>query len=177
MMEHKAFLFNYQSFDRELRAVLEDALRSGDHGSLVSFINAHLVDLRDPYEGEPLGANWEALIETQDPHQFGDFALTKYYNPTADIGVAAAWENLQELIAKNDPLLAESPILGSTIGPKDNAFDPGKMGSYFQSAQQVRQSQSYLLNLAKEKPAEVLSGALAMLQEAADAGTGLYVTF
>jgi hypothetical protein len=176
MMEHKAFLFDYDSFERELRAILEDALRSGDHSGLVSFINANLGDLRDPYEGEPLGADWEAMIETQDPHQYGDFALTKYYNPTADIGLGAAWENLQELIA-NDPLLTESPILGSTIGLKDDPFDPGKMGSYLQSAQQVRQNQRYLANLAKKERAEVLNRAIQMLQEAVDANTGLYVTF
>src|SRR5579875_843253 len=176
MMEHKAFLFDYGSFDRELRAILEDALRSGDHSGPVSFINANLGDLRDPYEGEPLGAEWEAMIETQDPHQYGDFALTKYYNPAADIGLGAAWENLQELIA-NDPLLTESPILGSTIGPKDGPFDPGKMGSYFQSVQQVRQNQRYLLNLAKKEQTEDLNRAIQMLQEAVDANTGLYITF
>jgi hypothetical protein len=176
MMEHKAFLFDYDSFDRELRVILEDALRSGDHSKLVSFINAHMGDLRDPYEGEPLDANWEAMIEMQDPHQYGDFALTKYYNPTADIGLGAAWHNLQELIA-NDPTLVESPILGSTIGPQDNPFDPGKMGSYFQSAQQVRQNLRYLLNLAKKWQTEDLKRAIQMLDQAVGAETGLYVTF
>jgi hypothetical protein len=176
MMEHKAFLFDYDSFDRELRAILEDALRSGDHSRLVSFINANLGDLRDPYEGEPLNAGWEAMIEMQDPHQYGDFALTKYYNPTADIGLGAAWENLQELIA-NDPALTESPILGSTIGPQDDPFDPGKMGSYFQSAQQVRQNRRYLLDLAKKGQTEDLKRAIQMLDQAAGAETGLYVTF
>ena len=85
----------------------------------MSFINANLGDLRDPYEGEPLGADWESLIETGDAHQYGDVALTKYYDPLADIGLGASWERVQELVA-NDPTLMESPILGSTIGPKDD---------------------------------------------------------
>ncbi len=176
MMDHKAFLFDYDSFERELRGILEDALRSGDNSGLVAFINANLGDLRDPYEGEPLGADWVAMIETQDPHQYGDFALTKYYNPTADIGLGVAWESLQELIA-SDPLLTESPVLGSTIGPKNNLFDPGKMGSYFQNAQQVRQSLRYVLGLAKKEQVKDLDRAIQMLQEAADASTGLYITF
>jgi hypothetical protein len=176
MMEHKAFLFNYDSFQRELRPILEDALLTGDCGALVSFINANLGDLRDPYEGEPLGTDWESLIETQDAHQYGDFALTKYYDPTADIGLGAAWEIVQELIA-NDPTLTESPILGSTVGPKDDPFDPGKMGSYFQSANQVRDHHRYLLNRAKKERSDELSRAIQMLEEAAKAETGLYVTF
>ncbi len=176
MMEHKAFVFDYDCFDRELCAILEDALLSGDFTGLVSFINANLGDLRDPYEGQPLGADWEAMIETQDSHQYGDFALTKYYNPIADIGLGAAWENLQELIA-NDPILTESPILGSTIGKKEDPFDPGKMGSYFQSAQQVRQNHRYLLNLAKKEQTEELKRAIQMLNEAVDAKGGLYITF
>src|ERR1051326_1231389 len=101
MMEHKAFLFDYDAFDGELRAILEGALLSGACGGLVSFINANLGDLRDPYEGEPLGADWETMIETQDAHQYGDFALTKYYDPTADMGLGGAWDNIQELIASN----------------------------------------------------------------------------
>lgn len=176
MMEHKAFLFDYDSFDRELRAILEDGLRTGDHHVLVSFINSNLRNLCDPYEGEPLGTDWEAMIETLDSHQYGDFALTKYYKPTDDIGLGAAWENLQELIS-NDPLLTESPILGSTIGPKDAPFDPGKMGSYFQGVQQVRQNRRYLLNLAKKNRTQDLKNAIQMLQGAENVGTGLYVTF
>jgi hypothetical protein len=176
MMEHKAFVFDYESFDRELRAILEDALRSGDFTGLVSFINVNLGDLRDPYEGQPLGADWEAMIETQDSHQYGDFALTKYYNPIADIGLGVAWENFQELIA-NDPVLTESPILGSTIGPEEDPFDPGKMGSYFQSAQQARQNYRFLSNLAQKESSQDLNRAVEMLSEAVDAKTGLYITF
>jgi hypothetical protein len=176
MMEHKAFLFDYDSFERDLRAILEYALLSGDYSGLVSFINANLGDLRDPYEGEPLGADWESMIEGQDSHQYGDFALTKYYNPTADIGLGAAWEDLQQLIA-SDPHLTESPILGSTIGLMDEPFDPGRMGSYFQRAAHVRQGHRYLLKLARKQPSEDLNRAIKMLQKAADAGMGLYITF
>jgi hypothetical protein len=175
-MEHKAFLFDYDAFDQELRAILEDAVRSGDLSGLAIFISGNVSSLRDPYEGEPLSVDWEALVETQDSHQYGDFALTKYYNPTADIGLGTAWEHVEELLA-NDPLLTQSPILGNTIGPDDNPFDPGKMGSYFQSVQGVRQNHRYLLNLAKKGQSEELSSAIEMLHKAVDAKTGLYITF
>jgi hypothetical protein len=176
MMEHKAFLFKYGSFERELRAILEDALTSGDTGALVSFIHANCGNLRDPYDGEPLGADWESLVETPDAHQYGDFALTKYYDVLADIGLGVAWQQVQELIA-TDPILPESPILGSTIGPRDDPFDPGKMGSYFQSVQQVRQNWAWLLEVGKGKRSDDLNAAIRMLEDAVKAGTGLYVSF
>jgi hypothetical protein len=176
MMEHKAFLFDDNSFDRELRAPLENALLSGDCTELISFINENMRDLRDPYEGQPLDADWEAMLETQDPHQYGDFALTKYFDPIADIGLGAVWEKLQDLIS-NDSVLTESPILGSIIGPEEDPFDPNKMGSYFQSAQQARRNHKYLLNLAMKEQTEDLQKAIRMLDEAVVAKKGLYITF
>jgi hypothetical protein len=176
MMEHKAFLFDYESFDGELRALLENALLSGDSTGLVSFINANLGSLKDPYEGEPLADDWQDLIETQDAHQYGDFALTKYYDPKADTGLGADWDEVQQMIAA-DPLMTESPVLGSTVGPPDDPFDPGKMGAYFQTKQQVQRNYSNLTGLGVKQPASTLNRAIQMLQGAVDAGSGLYVTF
>ena len=175
-MEHKAFLFDYGLFAQELKVILEDALQSGDVYALTSFINANLSDFRDPYEGDPLEADWEAMIATRDPHQFGDFAITKYYRPDKDIGLGKSWETLQNMIAA-DPLIVESPILGSILGPRSNPFDPGKMGSYFQSAQQVQQSQGCLLNFVRTGRVEVIDQAVQMLQRAIGANMGLYITF
>lgn len=175
-MEHKAFVFDYLTFDRELRAILEDALATGDSSEVVSFINANLSNLRDPYEGEPLGNDWESFIDTHDAHQYGDFALTKYYDPLADKGLGTSWESAQEMIAVNTTL-KESPILGSTIGPKDEPFDPGKMGSYFQSPRQVRESYEYMLEIAAKIPSGDLTKAVQMLEEARKSENGLYITF
>ena len=116
------------------------------------------------------------MIETPDPHQYGDFALTKYFDPTADIGLGAAWEELQDLFANNSTL-TESPILGSTIGPTEEPFDPSKMGSYFQSARQARENCKYLLGLAINEQTEDLQRAIQMLNEAVVAEKGLYITF
>jgi hypothetical protein len=176
-MEHKAFVLDYNAFDRELRPVLERALSSRDISALIAFITANIGELTDPYEGDPLGEDWEAMIETQDTHQYGDFALTKYYQPTADIGLGASWEYIQELIA-NDPALTESPILGTPIGPKDNFFDPGMMGAYFQTAEQVRQHYKYLVALQRQsQDDDILRRAVRMLAQARNSEKGLYVTF
>ena len=176
MMEHEAFLFDYSLFDRELRSMLDDSLEPDDTAMLQSFINANLNNLRYQYDGEPLTEDWETMIETRDAHQYGDFALTKYYDPKTDLGLGAGWDTVHQMVA-NDPAVTESPVLGSPVGPADGPFDPGKMGSYFQSAQQVQRNYFYLVNLGGTQSTNELSNAIKMLKEAVDSGSGLYVTF
>ena len=74
-MEHKAFIFDYGQFERELLPVLHDALASGECRALISFIRRNIDSLTDPSEGEPLTDDWEGMIEMKDAHQYGDFAL------------------------------------------------------------------------------------------------------
>jgi hypothetical protein len=176
MMEHKAFLFDGDRFDEELRPTIEAALSTGDCVPLVDFICDDLDVLTDPYEGEPLPPDWDSMLETKDAHDYGDFALTKYYDPTADIGLGASWERLQELVA-SDPDIVTSRIPGATIGPADSPFDPGKMGAYFQSASQVAANYRGLLDLARESSSDVAADAVRMLGQAVRAGKGLYITF
>lgn len=115
------------------------------------------------------------MVETADPHQYGDFAITKFYQPNEDIGLGNDWQSIQELISV-DPPLVESPILGTPLGRKRNLFDPGKMGSYFQSPKQVRQNLRYMTKLAEGQESK-LAEAVEMLRKAAEAKQGLYVTF
>jgi hypothetical protein len=173
-MEHKAFLFDFERFNLELRPLLEVSLGCGSCLGLKNFIEEHFEQLCDPYEGEPLRSGWEAMLEAHDPHQYGDFALTKYYDPLADIGLGHDWESLQAIVAAL--VEAGSPILGITVGPYNDPFDPGKMGSYFQSEELVLQNLRSVEGAYAEKPEEI-GPPLAMLKAAADAGTGLYVTF
>jgi hypothetical protein len=49
-MSHKAFLFDDTAFDRELRGILGEALRTGDCAALKSFVVQQLSALKDPYE-------------------------------------------------------------------------------------------------------------------------------
>lgn len=176
MMEHKAFLFDGDRFDEELRPLLEAALSTGNCTPLVHFIHSNLEDLADPFEGDPLPSDWGSMLEVNDAHAYGDFALTKYYDPTADIGLGALWGRLQELIA-GDPGVVTSPILGTTIGPTGSPFDPGKMGSYFQDARQVEANLGRLLALTRQSSSDVVADAVRMLTQAMRAERGLYVTF
>src|SRR5690349_15161787 len=91
-MEHKAFVFDWESFLQELSELLFSALVSDDTTRLKAWINSNVADLKDPYEGEPLTKDWEDTLDVKDAHQYGDFALTKYYDPARDIGLGHEWQ-------------------------------------------------------------------------------------
>jgi hypothetical protein len=127
-LDHKAFLFDFRRFEAELLPILENALATGDCDELIAFVRENVASLADPYEGQPLAADWEAMIVAPDPHQCGDFALTKFYDPTDDIRLGPSWAEVQEQIASSGGF-TWSPILGRSVGPAENPFDPGKLGS------------------------------------------------
>ena len=176
-MEHKAFLFDFSSFNNELRSLLESALSTGDCAQLIDFINTNMDSIKDPYEGETLDSNWETMLEFRDAHQYGDFALTKYYEPSEDIGLGLEWESIQACLLNG--LGSGEAVLGKPVGPDDNLFDPGKQGSYFQDEGQVRDNLESLMRLQQSAPdsKDVLSPLVEILQKAANAGEGLYITF
>lgn len=169
-MEHKAFVFDYAGFYDELYGILLAGLRFGSVAGLRDFISGNLNALKDPYEGKPLCGDWERMIEFPDVHQYGDFALTKYYNPSEDIGLGHRWEHFQDLFGALGGL-GWSPVLGEAIGPEENYFDPGKLGSYFQTPSQVNENLTRLLSLPEAMDL------VTMLNRAAACEKGLYLTF
>lgn len=177
--EHKAFIFDFSAFTRELKPLLESSLCSGDFDKVRNFIVDNKSVLVDPYEGEPLGETWEDMIEDRDIHQYGDFALTKYYSPTDDQGLGGEWETFQESIS-NFRKLDFSPFLGLPLGVDGNFFDPGKMGSYFQTEDEVGESLIKIKEVDWELGNELLDslkGYTELLERAAREKKGIYVTF
>lgn len=178
-LEHKAFVFDFYGFRGELKPILESSLRSGDISSLIEFVIANKDILVDPYQGEALDENWEAMIEDRDAHQYGDFALTKYYSPLEDQGLGVEWEGLQELMP-NSANVSFSPFLGAPIVVGEEIFDPGKMGAYFQSESDVVESLSVLTAFESLVPKNYIDGFVrfkCLLERAIDEGRGIYITF
>lgn len=178
-MEHKAYIFDFDAFSKELKPIIEAGLQSGKVGQIRAFILSNKSSLCDPYEGEPLEDDWEDMIEDKDIHQYGDFAITKYYSPTEDEGIGYDWEELQDVIsAKSD--IKYSPILGVPLGLEHELFDPGKMGSYFQNNAQVKDSLSVIRGIEgalSESLKEAMIGFRNLLEKAASIEKGIYVTF
>ena len=169
VMEHKAYAFDWSRFESELHPLLEYALTDNDPAGLETYIDEHLTELTDPYEGEPLSADWRETLENRDVHEYGNYALTRFYDPADCWGVGYEWARLSEEL----PGPAANAMLGFPVGPPDRLFDPGRYGSYLQTPGQVRGS------LAQLRPhaCPELSDYLGLLERCAGEGRGVYVTF
>lgn len=173
-MEHRAFAFDHDRFAAELAPILDEALATGDVRQLVHFIESNRARLTDPYEGEPLGEDWRSMLETEDAHQLGDFALTAYYSPRENIGLGYDWDSARQTL-REASLDADAIVLGTPFGAEGNRFDPGKMGSYFQSPADVARNHEAVGDLGSEDA--TLSAVRRMLETADRSQAGLYVTF
>ena len=168
-MSHKAYAFDHATFARELAPVLRDALQTGSRESLDQFVDRFRPVLRHPSGAGPLPPSWRVELEVGDVQEVADLALTKYYAPDREAGVGDAWLAWQE---STTPELARC-LLGAPFGPAERLFDPGRMGSYFQSPEDVIASQSCLSEVATP----CLARFKELLADAANLRKGLYVTF
>lgn len=168
-MSHKAFAFDWIGFDRELAPTLALALKEDATAPLEAFIDDHLDDLCDPYEGEPLLIDWRALLSVGDVQEVSDFALTKYYRLVEDFGVGDNWLDLSTDLSESQ----QRALLGEPFGEKGHLFDPGRMGAYFQSPERVAEA----LRLLQVSGDERLEQFIGRLSEVVAAKKGLYVTF
>ena len=168
-LDHKAFEFDWGAFSEELAPLLHRALADDDAPALQQFVAAHIAACSSPYDGEPLGEDWEELLETGTVQELADFALTKYYAPERDFGLSGAWLQLEASL----PREVRAALLGNPLGPPERPFDPGLQGSYFQTPEQVRESVETLADIT-QVPLQVFRD---QLSEVVAHGKGLYVTF
>jgi hypothetical protein len=176
-MEHKAYSFNYDEFTATLAPILFAALANGDVQPLMRYIEENREHLTDPYEGDPLDAQWTEHIEPMDAHQLGDFALTRFYSPREDIGLGYTWEASLEDVRREVDENAEAIVLGEPFGPSSHPFDPGKMGSYFQSWESVHRRRAAVAQVLKGHHSDTVADVAHLLSRPDDARLGLYVTY
>ncbi|MDY3556992.1 hypothetical protein R5W24_006175 [Gemmata sp. JC717] len=168
-MSHKAFAFDWNAFDGDLAPILLDALDADDGAELAEFIDQERERLTDPYNGDPLPADWRGLLEGGDVQELADFALTRYYRVREEHGIGPAWIGLSEALTDDQLRL----LLGAPFGAGRQLLDPGRLGAYFQSPEMVRASLTALAGVTAE---EVRS--FQELLAACTAGQlGVYVTF
>lgn len=147
-MEHKAFLFNTTGFNKELASIIITAGLKNNEESLICFINENLEQLKSPYSGEELTAEWEEELEAQDIQELSDFAMTKYYNPDYELGLHSLWDQFLEyfeLLQLN--YNAEYYVLGKSLESKDFILDPGRMGLGFINSEHTSSMYDELLSL------------------------------
>lgn len=168
-MVHKAYAFDWDRFAAELLGILMEALETNDPSCLLQDIDAHRAHLTDPYEGQPLPEDWRSRLEVGDIEELSDYALTRFYNPNQDCGLSEAWLILSDHL----PESVQTALLGSPIGPSGRPFDPGRMGSYFQTPAQARQS----LEAVATVDMSAIRSYRELLETCVQKGLGVYVTF
>lgn len=128
-MEHKAYLFDTLRFMQELKKVLDRCKSKQDIEPIRKFINAHLTNVKSPYDGESLDIEWERQLETKEIQEYADFALTNYYLPEEDYGLEYSWDALLEVLRKLElNYETEYYILGKSISLGIEILDPGGCG-------------------------------------------------
>ncbi len=168
-MSHKAYAFDWHSFDCDLHRILIEALETNNSTDLEKYVDQNLNHVVDPYEGEPLTPNWRDSLGTPDIHEYGDYALTHFYDPIDDWGIGDEWLGLGLEFLES----MEGAVLGFSVGPPNNLFDPGKYGSFFQTPEQVRESLSLLKPIQRPE----LASFLKLLKSCVRKRCGVYVTF
>jgi hypothetical protein len=168
-MEHKAYAFDWARFDLDLHPLLVEALTTNETAGLEAYIAQHLSELTDPYEGEPLSADWRDTLGNRDVHEYGDYALTRFYDPADSWGIGYEWVRLSDEL----PEPAGHAMLGFPVGPADNLFDPGRYGSSFQTSSEVGESLAVLGCVGHSELARYLE----LLERCAAQQRGVYVTF
>jgi len=137
-MEHKAFLFDTQTFNRELNPLILDAGLRNNPEPLRNFIDNNIGRVYSLYTEELLDANWKEELENGGVQELADFALTYYYSLDDDRGLSYFWDALLEvlynILSKSD---SEYYILGRSLAKQDFILDPGRMGMGFVQAQDV----------------------------------------
>jgi hypothetical protein len=177
-MHHKAYAFDWRAFQRDdLPGLLLRALETGDPSGLAAYVERHRELLKDPDEGDPLGEGWKEWLGNRDVHEYGDYALTRFYDPNADGGLGYCWNEIDDALPGHGQLA----LLGSPFGPRHHRFDPGRYGSYFQTLRQVAESltcvRGFDLTWLDEHDRGFLGRFIQLLEECVASGQGLYVTF
>jgi hypothetical protein len=108
-------------------------------------------------------------LENRDVHEYGDYALAGFNDPTDDCGIAEEWADVSDRLLE----AAANALLGFSVGPPGRLFDPGRYGAYCRTPAQVRESLAVLKPLGVPELARFVE----LLERCAAEGRGVYVTF
>ena len=161
-MEHKAFDFDWNSFEAELLPILLPALKAEDSAKILSFIESNLNYISDPYEGERLADKWRDELVSLPIQDIADYALTKYYSVIDGFGLGDSWIQISDELHQYE--------VDALLGNSFEVFDPGCYGSYFQSLAHLKKS----IKILSKNENEVVKS---HVKDLSKVSKGLYVTF
>jgi hypothetical protein len=169
-------VFDCDGYERELRPILDESLRGGSLEPLRAFIQRHREALKNPHDGQPLAEDWESRLGSRDAHQYGDLAMTRFYEPSSNVGLGEEWDATEDVLTGVG--VRGAILLGKLIGPRENLFDPREFQvCYLQSARMVQENSRRLEELLRRRLdlEATLAQAVRLFEPAAEIGRGLYI--
>jgi hypothetical protein len=116
---------------------MRPALQTLQTHELAAFIDQNLSNITDPNGLNDIGLDWRNLV-SNTVTEYADLALTKFYDPVANIGLGYSWNEMYDLLkVMEEALTLISVIFGAPFIAGSNTFDPGLLGTYFQSPSEV----------------------------------------
>ena len=150
-MGHRAFLFDTNKYHAEIEKIIETCCSSGEISLIKQYIDGHIEEFSSPYTLEPLEQDWEQELENGDMQEYFDFLLTACYDCEDDIGLAEAWDAVNEVIKLLGFMVgAEKCVLGTAVSYHGTVVDPGRMGLGIVEAAEISELKEKLLE-NKEK--------------------------
>lgn len=126
-MEHKAFLFDTETFHSEIEPVMKESVRNIEAAH--RYICAHLDELQSPYTGNTLDEDWEDEFGEPNLQVYFDILLTACYDVDDDCGLDYMWDAVNEVIKSLDVFEdGELPVTGHKVEIDDVVVDPGMEG-------------------------------------------------
>jgi hypothetical protein len=139
-IDHRAYLFRYHEFRRELADLLYHALETSEISPLREFISRNSPSLRREDVGE---------LPAEEPNvqRYADLALTKYYDPVNE-GLSYGFDAVHAYLGTVPALdgQVDRLICGNLFGPKGKRLDPGYMGTGLLSPNEVQRLETLLSN-------------------------------
>jgi hypothetical protein len=139
-IDHKAYLFRYDEFRKELADVLYQALQTEIAHPLRAFVSRYHSSMTDLATAKSLGEDWEEKWGHEaDVQCYADLALTRYYDLTGSLGLSYGFIALAAYL-RSLPTFAQYTdclIGGRLFGPKGKRLDPGQMGTGLLSPEEV----------------------------------------
>ncbi len=141
-IDHKAYLFRYYEFRRELADLLYHALETGEISPLREFINRNRSSLTAEDAADP-----HLPAEEPNVQRYADLALTKYYDPVNE-GLSYGYDALHAYLGTVPALdgQVDRLICGNLFGPEGKRLDPGYMGTGLLSPNEVQRLATLLSN-------------------------------
>jgi len=164
LIQHRAFIFNYQRFEDEIEPLIRDAMQ-GQAEPLAAYCDRNRSLLK-----------W--LPTSHDPLDLAQSVLTLCYDPSKDIGLGEQWGEIDRVLKDGDEVVS-GVLLGRPLVINGRPYAPDGCVAYFQLEEWTRGNLLLIQRWVVAEPhnQRILQPAIDLFQTVVNANRGLYILF